>query len=455
MISQEEIKSFLEGADPEQFIVSLEFDFKTSSIIKFKQDPERGLIKIKDSFIPFAWVGNLQGKNFYDSSKEKQKQAISKYKIQIQKLRTDDNPRLENGLKYIVKSLSGYNALITFFREGGIDPFGEQNRDLILMLPPVEQYLIQKEKRLFKGFEEYNDITRLVFDLETTSLEPKDGRIFMIGIKTNKGYKKVIECADEESERNGIIEFFRIIDEIKPSIIAGYNSFNFDWHWLYERCKALLINIKDACKTLHGENKIRQGEGILKLGNETEKYTKVDIYGYNVIDIIHSVRRAQAINSSIKSASLKYITKYLKAESPNRVYIDHLDIAKMYSQKDEYWFNIKNGNYRKVGIDPKIDNICSKREDTYIKTTGDDLVERYLYDDLDETLKVDEEFNQGSFLLAGLVPTTYVRASTMGTASLWKMLMLAWSYKHNLAIPQKQENREFVGGLSRLLKKTF
>ncbi len=50
-----------------------------------------------------------------------------------------------------------------------------------MILPPVEQYLISKEKRLFKGFEDYNQVTRLVFDLETTSLEPKDGRIFMIG----------------------------------------------------------------------------------------------------------------------------------------------------------------------------------------------------------------------------------------------------------------------------------
>jgi DNA polymerase elongation subunit (family B) len=79
-------------------------------------------------------------------------------------------------------------------------------------------------------------------------------------------------------------------------------------------------------------------------------------------------------------------------------------------------------------------------------------VERYLDDDLDETLKVDQEFNQGSFLLASMIPTTYERVSTMGTATLWKMLMLAWSYKNNLAIPDKESKTDFVGGLSRLLK---
>jgi DNA polymerase elongation subunit (family B) len=124
----------------------------------------------------------------------------------------------------------------------------------------------------------------------------------------------------------------------------------------------------------------------------------------------------------------------------------------MYAEKDEYWLNVENGNYKKVGSDPKVDEICVRRGDVYLKTTGDDIVERYLDDDLEETLIVDDEFNQATFLLASLVPTTYERASTMGTATLWKMVMLAWSYKYGLAIPQKKERRSFVGGLSRLLK---
>jgi len=96
--------------------------------------------------------------------------------------------------------------------------------------------------------------------------------------------------------------------------------------------------------------------------------------------------------------------------------------------------------------------VCERREDTYIKTTGDNIVERYLDDDLIETLRVDEEFNQGSFLLASLVPTTYQRIATMGTATLWEIQMRAWSYKHGLAIPAKQQKQDFVGGLSRLVK---
>ena len=452
MISQEEIQKFLEGNDPEEYIVSIEYDYASDKIFKIKEDPNKGKSIVKDNLIAFAWVGDLRGLNFYSNSKGLQKEAMSKYGIVIEKLRTDGNERLERGLTFIVKSLKGYRTLIQFFRDGGLDPWGEKTKDKIMVLPPVEQYLISKEKRLFKGFEEYNDITRFVFDLETTALEPKDGRIFMIGMKTNKGFLKVIECKDEDEERRGLVEFFRTIEELKPSIISGYNSANFDWYWIFERCKALNLDIKKLNTSLNSNKPISQKESMLKLANEVEKYNQVQMWGYNVIDILHSVRRAQAINSNIKEAGLKYITKFIDAEAKDRIYIDHTKIAPMYSNKDEYWLNIQNGGYKKVGVNSKIDEVCERRDDVYIKTTGDDIVERYLDDDLEETLLVDEEFNQGTFLLASLVPTTYERVSTMGTATLWKMLMLAWSYKHGLAIPAKNEKRNFVGGLSRLIR---
>ena len=451
MISQEEIKTFLEGNDPEEFIVAVEFDYASDSVYKIKEIPGQGKVIQKDSFIAFSWVGDLRGLNFYQNSKAAQKEHMTKYGIVIEKLETKGDNRMEQGLKYMVKSLKGYRTLIQFFRDGGLDPWGESAKDLIMILPPVEQYLIQREKRLFKGYEEYNDVTRLVFDLETTALEPKDGRIFMIGIKTNKGYQKVIECATEEQERQGLVEFFNIIDEIKPSIIGGYNSANFDWFWIFERCKALNLDIKKVCRSLNPSRTISQKESMLKLANEVERFNQVSIWGYNIIDIIHSVRRAQAINSSIKSAGLKYITQYIQAEAPDRVYIDHTDIGSMYAKKEEYWLNVENGKYKRAD-NPSFDNLDIRFPGKYVKVTGDNIVERYLDDDLEETLTVDDEFNQGSFLLASMIPTTYERVSTMGTATLWKMLMLAWSYKFKLAIPKKQDKTDFVGGLSRLLK---
>jgi DNA polymerase elongation subunit (family B) len=142
-------------------------------------------------------------------------------------------------------------------------------------------------------------------------------------------------------------------------IIGGYNSANFDWFWIFERCKALNLDIKKIAKSLNPARPIGQKDGMLKLANEVERYSQTQLWGYNVIDIIHSVRRAQAINSSIKSAGLKYITQYIKAESPDRVYIDHLDIGPMYAKKEEYWLNVENGKYKKAD-NPAFDNLDTR-----------------------------------------------------------------------------------------------
>ncbi len=134
MINEEEIKSFLEGNDPEEHIVAIEFDYAGDCIYKVKEIPGKGKEIRKDTFTSFAWVGDLRGLNFYQSSKAQQKEGMSKHGILIERLRTTDengesNDRLENGLKYMVKSLKGYRSLIQFFRDGGVDPWGERTKD--------------------------------------------------------------------------------------------------------------------------------------------------------------------------------------------------------------------------------------------------------------------------------------------------------------------------------------
>jgi DNA polymerase elongation subunit (family B) len=455
MVPQEEIERFLLGEDEEKYIVSLEYDYKSSKIYKIIQDPVKGKLLRPDTFIPFAWVGDLKGKNFYKSDKHAQKRAMSENGIIIEKLDTHGDERLENGLKYIVKTTKTYSNLVNFFKGGGLDPWGRDNTDSIQILSPVEQYLVQKNKRLFKGFEEYDEIHRFVFDIETTGLDPKTSKIFLIGMKDNRGFIKLLSAQNEDEEKRMIVDFFKTIDDLKPSLVGGYNSAFFDFPFILKRAEILKVNIKKICKTLHPDYTLKQKDGILKLANEMEPYVQTQMWGYNIVDIAHAVRRAQAINSDIKSWSLKYITKFIEAEKPNRVYVEGDKIGKIYFENEEFWMNKENGAYKKVGFDSKIDEICGRRDDVYKLVTGSKIIEDYLDDDLYETMIVDEQFNQANFLLSKLVPTTYERLSTMGTATLWKMIMASWSYKHNLALPKKLEKRKFTGGLSRLVQVGF
>jgi DNA polymerase elongation subunit (family B) len=119
-------------------------------------------------------------------------------------------------------------------------------------------------------------------------------------------------------------------------------------------------------------------------------------------------------------------------------------------ENDSYYVNPKTGKYKKVGT-PGTENLLQKFPTVYEIWSGQRIVEQYLDDDLYETMIVDDSFSQSTFLLSKLVPTTYERVATMGTATLWKLIMLAWSYENNLAIPLKDEKRSITGGLSRLL----
>jgi DNA polymerase elongation subunit (family B) len=408
-----------------------------------------GKIVKPDTFTAFLWVGDLVGLGFYKESKTDQRKAMTKHGILIERLETQGNVRLENGLKYMVKSLKSYTNLVSFFKEGGLDPWGETSRVHFQILSPVEQYLVQTKKRLFKGIEDYSGVYRFVFDIETTGLDPETCKIILIGVKDNRGLQKTIPAFGEDGEKECIEDFFNIIREKKPTIISGYNSAFFDWPFILKRAEILGVDV-DGLTQIFTKKGMKEKEGMLKLANEMETYKQHVIWGFNIIDIAHAVRRAQAINSEIKSWGLKYITTYLEKEKENRIYVDGGKISKIYIENESYYVNPKTGGYKQIG-DPGTDGLLEKYPGKFEIWPGRKIIEQYLDDDLYETMVVDDSFSQSTFLLSKLVPTTYERAATMGTATLWKLIMLAWSYEHKLAIPSKDEKRAFTGGLSRLL----
>lgn len=574
-ISLEDIEKFLNGHDDEKYIVNVEYDAETNLIHKIKQDPERGNYIETEPLLAFMWIKNLNKikelTNFYGNSDSKIKAARKKYGIEIKALNHGDHEKLVNGYKYLVTCNQGNERMKAFFREGGIYVYDKRHgiNEHFLMISPVEQYFIHTGKRLFKGFEEYDDIHKFVFDLETTGLDPNINRIFLIGIYTNKGVEEIIPIEDnDESERQGIIRFFERINEIKPTIIAGYNSANFDWDFFFVRCEKLGLDIQEIAITLKpGELIQRKEKSVLKLGNEVEEYTQTNMFGYSIIDIIHSARRAQAIDSSMKSVGLKYVCKYNKIAKKNRVYIVGDKIGNTWYSDKTFYFDDRDGGYtttkptiefmdnitreyvqqnpdkifvygdnelregyggqaKEMRGEPNTVGIVTKKKpymtddsffndnefeenkvkinegikeiiqhlkagktvvfpinvpgsglsqlemrapktfsflmDTYRalrayvntieEVDGKYIVERYLIDDLWETMEVDAVYNQSSFLLAKLVPTTYQRVSTMGTAGLWKLLMMAYSFENDLAIPLPDSKRDYTGGLSRLFK---
>ena len=486
-VSKELIEQYLEGRDPQKYIVGIEADYYDRNVHLIINDPEKGKYIEKHRYKPFLWMKKEGADLLYGGNREKVRAGLIKYGLKIVKLQTANKNgvtpvRLENGYKFKVEGTKSYGDLLNFFRDAGVDVFGQEK--LFMTIGPGEQFLIQSGKRLFKGMDDYDDLHRFQFDLETTGLETenyafhpetkdsyiikdpkkplKEGyefkqgaTIFQIGMKNNRGFEQVLEVRGntkeelEDQELAAIITFFKIIDYFKPDIIAGYNSEFFDFNFLVKRCEMLGVDIKTIAKTLDGDKEFKRANGTVKFGSETEFYEKTVMWGHNIIDISHAVRRAQAIDSSIKGWGLKYITKFAGVAKENRVYVEGDKIHKTWNDLTiDYAFNDINGDYY------EIDEQHPLKED-YTVVKGDYIVQRYLIDDLWETEQVDMIFNQASFLLSKLVPASYTRTSTMGGASLWRLLMCGWSYENDLAIPSYESKRDFTGGLSRLLEVGF
>lgn len=580
-VSMEQVELFLHGRDDEKYIVAVEYDAKTNTIYKVIHDPEKGKGIAKDlTFTPFCWVKNLSEfkDSFYRYStdpsnispkiiQDRVRQAKIKHGITMVSLADNGNQRLFEGFRYLVKSSKGLNALREFFRNGGLNIY---DKTKFIVLPVVEQYLIQKGKRMFKGIEEYQDVHRVTFDIETQGLDPKRNKVYAIGVRDNRGFSTRLEASTTdptpEEELGLILDTFTIIDAIRPAVIASYNGFDFDWWFLSTRSSLLGMDFKDVVVTLSKNNPIKTRESGVTIGADTEDFILYELWGYNNIDINHATKRAQAIDSDMKYTKLKYVCKYSKIAKKNRVYIQGDQIYKLWSNEQPYYFNDVDGSYVKskpklirqdfisradiqanpdliyifgdndnrvgnggqakemrgepnsVGIrtkkapstDPSVyynddeykENIKKINEDilkirnnyvlkgktlvlpssgigtglselekrapktfSFLKAvlkyledyingfqevSGRYIVGRYLDDDLWETEQVDEVYNQVSFLMTKLVPTTFQKATVMGNSVGWKLLMMEWSYFQGLAIPAKAPKREYVGGLSRM-----
>ena len=466
-ITDETVNTFLNGHDPMERIISVECDYMEDMVsIIYVNERGQKMVK-KDQFKPFCWAKHSACVRMFKGDRKLLTRKLKEYGINVRALITvgadgKTHERVENGYKFLFFSTRkmSYNRFLNFFKEAGTPVYGskedrsDQTREF-MTASPVEQYLIQTGKRLFKGYENYDELKRFLFDLETQGLNPEVHAIDQIGMRTNKGFERIITITGEGRERevnelNAIEEFVRTIAIEKPDIIAGHNSENFDWDFLIVRCKKLGSSFEEITKKyfVHPIYK-KKKEAILKLGGEMEYYYPTVAWGFNILDSLHAVRRAQALDSNMKSASLKYTTKYLNLKKPNRVYVPGDKITKTWNIMDEkFAFNNENGDWYEITNENPL-------KDGYEPTSGRYIVERYLLDDLYETDKVELRLNESNFLVAKILPTTFTRACTMGTAGIWKLIMLAWSYENNLAVPATSNNARFTGGLSRLLKVGF
>lgn len=547
-VSKEEVEAFLHGSNPMEHIVKIECGYDDTKAKVYYRD-ENGKKQCQlDEFYPFCWAKQDASRRLYNGNRDVLKGEMSRYGITCKGLRTtkDDGTepeRMKNGYRilwYAIRPMT-YQQFQRFFEDGGV-PLSSRNKDgsdsgerNYVTVAPNEQHMIRTGKRLFKGYEDYDELVRMQWDLETTGLEPQKDTIEQIGIRTNKGFEKILTITGNtpeerlESQRKAMIEQYEIMRDIDPDVMSGYNSENFDWNFEIEQWKKYGVDMKDVTGSILREGIYKKKrEAILKLGGEMERYYPTVCGSINLTDGLHAVRRAMALDSNIKSATLKNISKDFNLKKKNRVYVPGMAISDIWNDLEEHYaFCEEDGDWylydashvenKPKGtltieyfqnilandcdvVDPDTGEVVLERSypegttaeqlyneylsenskepqeeeafkkgydeasgkftmytrsvlrEGYVLISGREVVSKYLIDDLYETDAVELQFNQSNFQVSKLLPLSYERAAVMGTAGIWKYIMLSWSYEHDLAIPEADNIKLQVGGLSRLLR---
>lgn len=488
-ITNEVINSFINGTAPMERIVNLEYKYNEDKIkVYYRNENDVKCYKM-EPFYPFVWATRHACEKLCDGDRSQVSSLMRQYGIGIKTLDTRNNKGevvesiASNGyiFMFYAKRPMSYQKFLKFFKEAN-NPIYSKSKDddtedemstkedsrQFLIVTPQEQYLMSSGRRFFKGYEDYDEILRMIFDLETEGLDPRYCRINQIGIRFNRpvmyrgnkvNFERILTVTGETKEEKDLNElhsikvFLSMIQYFKPDVITAHNGENFDWNFIIERCKILGTSIEDICinENMFDGEVIRKNtkESILKLGGEVESFYQTIVPGIVITDSLHAVRRAQAIDSNMLRADLKYVTKYSEMEKANRVYVPGDKISDTWNDTvNQYALNNENGKWYQI-TDAK------PLEGNYEVVTGKYIVERYLLDDLWECDKVEHRYNTPNFMICKMLPVPYQKCCTMGTAGQWKALLMAWSYENGLAIPQFGEGGTFTGGLSRLLEVGF
>jgi DNA polymerase elongation subunit (family B) len=282
-------------------------------------------------------------------------------------------------------------------------------RELILWRPPVEQYLSWSGRTYFKGLR-YDDLHRLQFDLETTGLDERRERIFMISLRDNRGWEALLD-AGSLSEKELLEAFVGLVRERDPDVLENHNVFDFDIRFLIARASRLGVRLvlgRDG-------SEFSRSPDQLKVGERSLPFTRYSLRGREIIDTLHAVRRYGAINRDLRYHGLKEAARYFGFARDDREYVPGAEI----------WNTFQ---------------------------TDPERIRRYAGHDVEEVDELSCLLMGASFALASMVPKAYERVATSGTGQgLIEPLLVRAYLQAGSALPRGQAaGASYAGGRTEL-----
>ncbi|NJN17620.1 MAG: DNA polymerase [Oscillochloris sp.] len=322
------------------------------------------------------------------------------------RVRTLDGP--PGSLRFLIDARSG-RILEQTLRDGAARRLGRPVESLgdlgaYYRLGPVEQYLIASGQVSYRGMI-FSDLRRLQFDLETTALDPAEGRIFMVAVRDTAGLATTIEAPQPQDEPGLIRQLCGLIAERDPDLIENHNLFGFDLPFLEARARALRVPLALGRAPLAGRLE-RFAE------NPRGRRWRYSIAGRELLDTLDAVRRHNFVARDLDSQRLKDVARAFGIARPERVYIPGAEV-----------FN------------------------TYLADQAQ--ARAYALDDVAEVDALSLRLHAAPFALAGMAPRRFERVAWAGPAMgiLEPMLIRAY-VRAGMAPPAPPHQRSGRGGHS-------
>ena len=288
---------------------------------------------------------------------------------------------------------------------------GNPSAPYFIINDPVQQYLMQSGRTLFKGLK-FDELRRMQVDLECFTSEgfefcnpDREGdRIIAIALSDQTGWRQVL--SGTELDEQALLErFVALVKERDPDVIEGHNIFNFDLPYLKARARRQGVRLalgRDGSAPDSRPSRFSAGE-------RTIAFTRFAIFGRHVVDTLFLTHSYDVSHRSLEGYGLKEVARHFGLARPGREYIEGARIS------DEY---------RK---DPE-------------------RVMRYAGDDVAETEALSRLLSQSAFVQTQMIPFSYQNVCVRGNVAKIDALILREYLRLDRALPLPDRARPFSGG---------
>ncbi len=416
--------TWLFGWDPTPGIVSVWAD-RTGRACVWRRCAERTVFT-EERFRPWVLAATLDDLAYVREALVPESAAVSA-RAQF-RYRELDGPA--NSFRFLITAHDG-RTLEGAIRSGAARRLGRPVASLYDVgndyhwVGPVEQYLMATGRVYFRDLA-YADLRRMQFDLETTSLRPDHGRIFMVAVRDSRGLATVLEAPNPADEATLITDLCALIRERDPDVIENHNLFGFDLPFLYERAATLGVPLRIG--RAEGPPILRRYEE--RTQSRRRRRSRFSVAGRELIDTLDAVRRHDFVARDMQGHGLKAAARYFGVASSERTYVPGAEVYSTYQR------------------DP-------------------DTVRRYALDDVAEVDGLSRLLLGAPYALAAMAPRRYESVASAGPAMGILEPMIVRAYVHNgAALPRMASDAAaglgshsggathlFAGGLARQVVK--